>query len=106
MRFSRRRNRKSWTRETSLAAHAAKARKRLEQANALPRSDVPVGEILHTLRWTSHKDGVSTEIKLIQAPRRNQIVVETFGRCSLPHGTDWFMRHLRSRLVTRWSHSE
>jgi hypothetical protein len=64
--------------------------------------EVPVGRVLHTLCWTSHLDGTSTKIELVQAARRNQVVVRTWGRESAPHGVDWFARRLRSRLKVQW----
>jgi len=103
MRLSRKRNRRSWTPETSRLAHAAKAAKRM----AAPVERIgrpPVGLLLHTIRVTSHVHGHSFEIKVRQGRRLNQITVETFGRASHPHGVDWMMRHLRKRLVTRWIH--
>ena len=48
--------------------------------------------------------GIGFEIKVHQGKRLNQIVAETFGAFSKPHGTDWLMRHLRKKLVVRWAH--
>ena len=67
-----------------------------------PRFAVPVGQLLHTIRVESELDASGFEIRVFQAPRRNQIVAETFGRRSQPHGTDWLCRHLRENLVTHW----
>ena len=97
MRFDRksRAARKRW----SVNAHAAKARKRM----AAPAPDYPEsiepGTVRHTIRVTDHRQGQSFEIKLKQAPRINQVVVETFGSESKPHGIDWLVRHLRRRLL-------
>lgn len=101
MRF-RRRNRRSWTPETSALAHAAKARKRI--ANDAPDyfGRPEPGLLLHTIRVESHVAGLGFEIKVRQGRRLNQIVAETFGRQSAAHGMDWLTRHLREKLVVRW----
>ena len=101
MRFSRKRNFRSWTPRTSKLAHEAKARKRMEQP--CERIDRPqIGFLLHTIRVESHLSGIGFEIKVKQAKRLNQVILETFGRCSKPVGIDKFVRHLRQKLVTRW----
>jgi hypothetical protein len=64
-----------------------------------------IGMLLHTIRVESHIAGTGFEIKIRQGNRLNQIVVETFGRMSQPHGVDWLTRHLREKLVTRWIHA-
>ena len=100
MRFDRaaRARRRAW----SKAAHAAKARRRLE----LPAPDYAVrpepGRLLHTIRVESHVAGIGFELVVRQARRLNQVTVHCFGRASRPHGVDWLVRHLRARLVTRW----
>ena len=63
------------------------------------------GMLLHTIRVESHVNGLGFEIKVRQGKRLNQIVAETFGRASKPHGCDWLAKHLRERLVTRWLHA-
>lgn len=79
----------------------ASARKRMEFP--CERIDRPEpGLLLHTIHVVSHVDGVGFEIKIMQARRLNQVVVETFGRRSKPIGVDCMMRHLRAKLVTRW----
>lgn len=101
--MSRKRSRNfgSWTPETSRLAHLAKARKRM--ARPVERVERPaMGLLLHTIRVESHVAGWGFEIKLRQGRRLNQVVAETFGRQSAPHGVDFFLRHLRRRLVTRW----
>lgn len=100
--MSRRRNHKSWTRETSALAHAAKRRRRLEGPTPDYFVRPSVGLLLKTIRVTDELGGASFEIKLRQAERLNQVTVETFGRVSKPRGIDWLVRHLRQRLVTRW----
>lgn len=101
MRSCRRRNRRSWTPETSRLAHAAKAAKRLlEPAERIGRPEP--GLLLGVLRWENCQAGHSTEIRIFQARRLNQIEIEVFGRRSRPHGWDWLMRHLRKRGVVRW----
>jgi hypothetical protein len=103
MRFSRKRNFGSWTKETSRLAHEAKARKRMENPpDYIPRPQE--GLLLKTIRITDELAGSSFEIKLKQGKRLNQIIAETFGRCSKPHGVDLICRILRKRLVTRWAH--
>ncbi|MGO9705596.1 MAG: hypothetical protein ACLPYZ_10280, partial [Limisphaerales bacterium] len=103
MRLSRKRNFRSWTSETSRLAHEAKARKRMD--NPPDRIERPEpGMLLHTIRVESHVAWIGFEIKVRQGERLNQIVAETFGRSSDPHGVDWLTRHLRERLVTRWIH--
>jgi len=98
----RRRNFRSWTRETSRLAHEAKARKRME--NPPSRLDRPeVGLLLHTIRVESHVAGLGFEIKLRQSGRINQVVAETFGRQSRPHGLDFILAKLRQKLVVRWA---
>jgi len=42
------------------------------------------------------------EIKVMQAQRLNQVVIETFGRKFKPIGVDCMIRNLRKKLVTRW----
>lgn len=68
------------------------------------RSHPPApGALLHRIRvetFIGAKQGF--EILIRQGPRRNQIVAETFGTQSKPHGVDWLMRNLRKRTVTRW----
>ncbi len=99
--MSRKRNFKSWTPETSKLAHKAKADKRM--ASKVDYISKPtVGMLLHTIRIESHVAGIGFEIKIKQAGRLNQIVAETFGRSSKPHGMDWLMAHLRKNLVIRW----
>ena len=83
--------------------HAAKARKRMENPpDYIPRPQE--GLLLKTIRITDELAGSSFEIKLRQGKRLNQIIAETFGRCSQPHGVDFLTRFLRKRLVTRWAH--
>lgn len=60
------------------------------------------GLLLHTIRVESHVAGLGFEIKLRQGNRLNQVVAETFGRQSKPHGLDYLLAHLRRRLVYRW----
>jgi hypothetical protein len=103
MRFSRKRNFRSWTRETSRLAHEAKARKRME--NPPERIERPeVGLLLKTIRVTDEIAGASIEIKVRQAQRLNQVVAECFGRASKPIGWDKIIRRLRQRCVVRWLH--
>ena len=85
-------------------AHAAKAHKRMENPPDIIERPEP-GLLLHTIRVESHIASLGFEIKVRQGARLNQIVVETFGRMSQPHGVDWLTRHLRERLVTRWIHA-
>lgn len=71
--------------------------------NPPDRTERPeVGLLLHTIRVESHVAGIGFEIKIRQAKRLNQVVAETFGRQSKPHGMDFFLAKLRSKLVTRW----
>ena len=84
-----------------MLAHAAKARKRMENPpDRIPRPEP--GMLLHTIRIESHLAGIGFEIKVRQGQRLNQIVAETFGRQSGVHGLDWLCAHLRQKLVTRW----
>jgi len=86
----------------SKLAHAAKARKRMENPpDYIPRPQE--GLLLKTIRITDELAGSSFEIKLRQGKRLNQVIAETFGRCSKPHGMDFLTRFLRKRLVTRWA---
>ena len=81
----------------------ANARKRMENPpDYIPRPQE--GLLLKTIRITDELAGSSFEIKLRQGKRLNQIIAETFGRCSQPHGVDFLTRFLRKRLVTRWAH--
>ena len=99
----RSRNRRSWTKETSALAHAAKARKRMEcPPDRIERP--PAGLLLHTIRVTNELEGCAFEIKVRQGKRLNGIRDETFGRSSDEHGMDWLCRHLRKKLVVRWLH--
>jgi hypothetical protein len=103
MRFSRKINFRSWDKRTSALAHAAKARKRIENPpDYIPRPEP--GMLLHTIRIENHIEGFGFEVKLRQSKRLNQVIAETFGRCSKPHGVDLICRILRKRLVTRWAH--
>lgn len=96
-------NFRTWTKETSKLAHAAKARKRMENpTDYIPRPKP--GMLLHTIRIENHVGGFGFEVKVKQADRLNQVVLETFGRCSSPVGVDVLARNLRKRLVTRWAH--
>jgi hypothetical protein len=102
MRFSRKKNFRSWTPKTSALAHAAKARKRMENPpDYIPRPGP--GMLLHTIRVESHVNGLGFEVKILQGRRLNQVIAETFGRKSLPHGMDFLLAHLRKRLVVRWA---
>ena len=84
-----------------MLAHEAKARKRMENPpDYVPRPEP--GLLLKTIHVTDHVLGCGFEIKLHQGRRLNQIVAETFGRSSTPHGMDWLARNLRKRLVMRW----
>jgi len=101
--MSRIRNFRSWTPHTSRLAHEAKARKRIE--NPPDRIERPEpGMLLHTIRIESHVSGIGFEVKVKQAKRLNQVILETFGRESKPMGIDCLARNLRKRLVTRWLH--
>jgi hypothetical protein len=101
--MSRKRNFRSWTPETSRLAHAAKARKRMENSSDyIPRPQI--GLLLKTIYVTDEIEGKSFEIKIRQAARLNQVTAETFGRVSKPIGMDKIMRRLRERCVTRWQH--
>lgn len=101
MRFDQRSReaRRRWSRN----AVAAKSRKRMAGAPPEYPERPTAGLLLHTIRVTSHLHGVSFEVKVRQAGRLNQVTVETFGRASQPHGVDWLTKHLRQRLVTRWT---
>jgi hypothetical protein len=48
-------------------------------------------------------NGLGFEVKILQGRRLNQVIAETFGRKSLPHGMDFLLAHLRKRLVVRWA---
>jgi hypothetical protein len=101
MRISRKRNFRSWTRETSRLGHNAKAEKRMR--NPPDIIDRPVsGMLLKTIRVTDEICGKSFEIKIHQSDRLNQVTAETFGRRSRPMGVDLIMRRLRERCVVRW----
>ena len=102
MRFDRKskQSRKQW----SLNAHAAKARKRMEEPPPERIERPAPGLLLHTIRVTNELAGMSFEIKVKQGARLNSIRAETFGRSSRDHGTDWLTRHLRKKLVTKWLH--
>lgn len=81
----------------------ANARKRMENpTDYIPRPQP--GLLLHTIRVENHVVGFGFEIKVKQASRLNQVVLETFGRESKPVGIDCLARNLRKRLVTRWAH--
>ena len=68
----------------------------------LPVVGHPVGVVRHTIRVEDHLDQTCLEIRLRQAPRANQVIAEVFGRKSKPHGLDYLLRHLRTRLLVRW----
>jgi hypothetical protein len=105
MRFNRKGNFKSWTPITSQLAHAAKARKRMSRS--IEQIERPKsGLLLYTIRIESHLSKTGFEIKLFQGERLNQIIAETFGRKSHPHGLDWLMRKLRKKLIVRWLHND
>ena len=52
------------------------------------------GMVLHRIRVESMVSGTGFEILVRQGRRLNQVVAETFGRRSLPHGMDFLMAHL------------
>jgi hypothetical protein len=82
---------------------AANARKRMENPpDYIPRPEP--GTLLHRIRVESVVNGMGFEVLVKQAPRLNQVVLETFGRSSGPVGVDILARNLRKRLVTRWAH--
>lgn len=86
-----------------MLAHAAKARKRMDMPpNRIERPEP--GRLLHTILIESHGSPQLTEIRVRQARRLNQVIVEANGKTSKPHGIDWLARNLRKRLVTRWLH--
>lgn len=102
MRICRKRNRRSWTPETSRLAHLAKAERREAQPAPEPLGRPRPGQLRHTIRIENHLDGTAFEIRLRQGERLNQVVAETFGRQSKPHGLDFLLRKLRTRLLVRW----
>ena len=79
------RNLRTWTKKTSALAHAAKARKRMEQPVDFVERPQP-GLLLKTIRVTDELQGCSFEVKVRQGVRLNQIIAETFGRKSECHG--------------------
>lgn len=95
-------NFKNWTRRTSLLAVETREKNRLSQ-DFEPRSIVKEGKILYTIKIENHLGNFSYEIKIRQAKRKNQVIIETFGRKSQPHGIDWLVKKLSKKLVTRWS---
>ncbi len=97
----KRRIRHRWTPESSAKANAAKRAKALESPLE-SRPTVKLGTILHRIQVESPVFGTGFEVIVKQGPRANQIVAETFGRESKPHGMDWLCRHLRPRLKVRW----
>lgn len=98
----RRKNHRSFDARTSALAHAAKAAKRLAGPFE-DRPTVPAGMMLHRIRVESFVGGTGFEVLVRQGPRRNQIVMETFGRASRPSGLDRLTREMRKRLVVRWA---
>lgn len=62
------------------------------------------GKPLYTIRIENHVEGTGFEIKVFQSTRLNQVIAETFGRRSKPHGMDTITKELRKRLVVRWLH--
>ena len=98
----RKRNRRSWTPETSRLAHLAKAARRQSQPAPERVGRPQPGRLRHTIRIENHLDGTGFEIRLLQGERLNQVVAETFGRQSKPHGLDFLLRKLRARLIVRW----
>lgn len=102
MRIRRKRNRRSWTPETSRLAHLAKARRRRERPDETAPLRPAIGLLRHTVRVENHLDGTGFEIRLLQGERLNQVVAETFGRRSKPHGLDFLLRKLRRRLLVNW----
>lgn len=97
----RKRNRRSWTPETSRLAHLAKAARRQAQPAPEQVERPQPGRLRHTLRIENHLYGTGFEIRLLQGERLNQVVAETFGRRSRPHGLDFLLRKLRSRLLVK-----
>lgn len=101
-----RRNHRSWTRETSALAHQAKARKRMAGPAPEYSTRPEPGMLLHTILIESFGNAALTEIRVRQAKRLNQVVVEANGKASRPHGIDWLAKNLRKRLVLRWGKTE
>lgn len=91
-----------WNKESSRRAVEAKARKRMSGTSPDYFDRPEAGLLLHTIRVESHLGGLGFEIKVRQGDRLNQIIAETFGRKSKPHGLDWLAKSLRKKLVTRW----
>mgnify|MGYP003660225585 CR=1 FL=1 len=68
-----------------------------------PRNDIEPGRVLHRIRIENFVSQSGFEVLVKQGKRRNQIVAETCGRQSKPHGVDWLAGELRKRLVVRWA---
>lgn len=95
-------SRHRWAKESSRRAVEAKASKRMASPME-PRHDIEPGRLLHRIRIENFVNGSGFEVLVKQGRRRNQIVAETCGRQSKPHGVDWLASELRKRLVVRWA---
>lgn len=86
-----------FTRRTSALAHAAKARRRMEQPvmNELVR--VPDGLLIGVLQWTDAR-GVVRVWECRQGPRANNLRVRAQGK-EVICGFDHLLRSLRKRLA-------
>jgi hypothetical protein len=77
---------------------AANAAKRIKNSSQIERPRIPVGEHLGVLQW-SGSDGAVHRYHVIQAERRNQIVVTFKGKRLGPFGFDHLLKCLRKHLV-------
>jgi len=86
----------SWTKETSAKAHAAKARKRMENTVDSAPQRVPAGELLGALQWHA-ADGTVRRWTIKQGSRANNLTISALGK-SVSGGWDKLLISLRRRL--------
>ena len=94
----RRKTTGSWTPEKSAKAHAAKAKKRMENTPDQEPRRVPKGELLGVLQWHAG-DGKVRRWTIRQGERMNGIQVCAQGKV-IECGWDRLFRGIRPKLAT------
>ena len=97
--MSRKRNFRSWTKETSALAHTAKAAKRMAGPVPDDWNRVPEGQHLGVLQWHA-ADGEVRRWTIKQGDRANSIIVSAKGK-TLQCGWAKLFSGLRKKLAVK-----
>jgi hypothetical protein len=89
----------SWTKETSAKAHAAKAKRRMEEPADSEPSRVPQGQLLGVLQWHA-ADGTVRRWTIKQGTRANNLNISSLGK-TVSGGWDKLFTFLRGRLAVK-----